>query len=80
MTVELDEPISVGAVFSPGGMRPLWFSRGGRQVRVSEVALFWKTREGNACIHHFSVTDGKGVYEIRYNTATLLWRVMYADE
>lgn len=79
MQVELDEPISVGAVFSQGGIRPVWFSRNRRQVRISEIALTWKTREGNTSILHFSVTDGKGVYEIRYNTATLLWRVIYAD-
>lgn len=79
MQVELDEPISVGAVFSQGGIRPVWFARGRRQVRINEIALTWKTREGNTCILHFSVTDGNGVYEIRYNTETLLWRVIYAD-
>jgi hypothetical protein len=79
MQVELDEPISVGAVFSQSGLRPVWFSRSGRQVRIREIALTWKTREGNAWIHHFSVTDGKGLFEIRYNASTLLWRVMYAE-
>lgn len=80
MPVELDEPISVGAVFSRGELRPVWFSRGGKQVRISEIALTWKTREGNTGILHFSVTDGNGVYEIRYNTATLFWRVIHADD
>jgi hypothetical protein len=79
MLVELDEPISVGAVFSNGEIRPVWFARGRRYIRIDEVALTWKTREGNACIHHFSVTDGKGLYEIRFNTATMLWRVIHAD-
>jgi hypothetical protein len=79
MLVVLDEPISVGAVFSRGEIRPIWFSRGKRQFRINEIALTWKTREGNTCIHHFSVTDGHGVYEIRYNSATLLWRIVNAD-
>jgi hypothetical protein len=79
MPVELDEPISVGAVFSHGEIRPVWFARGRRQVRINEIDLTWKTREGIACIHHFSVTDGKGMYEIVLNTATMLWRVINAD-
>jgi hypothetical protein len=79
MLVELDEPISVGAVFSRGEIKPVWFSRGRRQFRVNEIAFTWKTREGTACVQHFSVTDGNGVYELQYNMATFVWRIMNAD-
>ncbi len=79
MKIELDEPISVGAVFSRGVIRPVWFIRGRRQSRISEIALTWKTRQGDTCVHHFSVTDGSGVYELQYNTATFVWRIMNAD-
>jgi hypothetical protein len=75
MTVEIDEPITVGAVFSRGAVRPVWFVRQGRQVRIREVAFTWKTREGSAAILHFSVSDGGGLYEICYNTATFAWRL-----
>lgn len=79
MTVELNEPIEVAAVFSRGGIRPVWFSWNGRQVRVSETTFFWRTREGSAAILHFSVTDGQGLYEICYNAETLGWRLLNSE-
>jgi len=79
MLLDLDEPISVGAVFSRGLVRPVWFSRGKRQFRNNEIAYTWKSREGNACIHHFSVTDGNGVYMLQFNTASLVWRIVNAE-
>jgi hypothetical protein len=75
MTVSLNESVSVGAVFSRGTLKPVWFSRKGKQIRIEEVALVWKTREGSTPILHFSVTDGQGLYELRYNTGTLSWRL-----
>jgi hypothetical protein len=79
MTVELNEPIEVGAVFSRGGIRPVWFSRNNRQVRVRETTFTWKTREGRAVILHFSVTDGQGLYEICYNAENHVWRLTKAE-
>ena len=75
MPTEIDEPVKVGAVFSRGEIRPVWFSWNGRQVRIRETAFVWKTREGSAAILHFSVTDGQGVYELRYNKESMGWRV-----
>lgn len=79
MPVEMDEQIKVGAVFARGEVRPVWFSWNGRQVRVRETAFTWKTREGSATILHFSVTDGQGLYEIRYNKETMGWRIANAE-
>ena len=75
MATELDETVTVAAVFSPGTIRPVWFTRQGRQVRIREVAFTWKTREGSTPILHFSVSDGQGVFELRYNTGTYAWRL-----
>lgn len=75
MATEFDEAVTVGAVFSPGSIRPVWFTRQGRQVRIRELALTWKTREGSTYIFHFSVSDGQGVYELTYNTGTHAWRL-----
>lgn len=80
MPVEINIPIKVGAVFSRGEIRPVWFSWNGRQVRVSETTFTWRTREGSAAILHFSVTDGQGLYEICYNDETLGWRLLNAGE
>jgi len=79
MPVELNTSIKVAAVFSGGEIRPVWFSRNGRQVRVRETAFTWKTREGRATILHFSVTDGQGLYEICYNMETLGWKILSAE-
>jgi hypothetical protein len=75
MATELDEVVTVGAVFAPGVIKPVWFARKGKQVRIREIALTWKTREGNTPILHFSVSDGQGVFELRYNTGTFAWRL-----
>jgi hypothetical protein len=75
MSVERNELISVCAEFSGGAVKPVWFSLNGRRIRVEEIALIWKTREGSTPILHFSVTDGQGLYEIRYNTGTFSWRL-----
>lgn len=75
MTTELNETVVVGAVFSAGTLRPVWFARRGRQVRIREVAFTWKTREGSIPILHFSVSDGQGLFELRYNTGTQAWRL-----
>lgn len=79
MLTEFDEPIKVGAVFFRGEIRPVWFSWNGRQVRVRETTFVWKTREGSASILHFSVTDGQGLYELRYNKDSMGWRIGSAE-
>ncbi len=75
MTVERNEPITVCAEFSGGVVKPVWFSLQGRRIRIDEIALIWKTREGSTVILHFSVTDGQGLYELRYNSGTFSWRL-----
>jgi hypothetical protein len=79
MAVEIDEPIKVGAVFSRGEVRPVWFSWKGRQVKIKETAFTWKSREGSAVILHFSVTDGQGLYEVCYNMESLGWKIRSAE-
>mgnify|MGYP000453628956 CR=1 FL=1 len=79
MPVEIDEPVKVGAVFSRGEVRPVWFFRSGRQIRIREITFTWKTWEGSATVLHFSVTDGQRLYELRFNIGTLGWRIMNAE-
>jgi len=79
MATEVNEPITVGAVFSRGTVKPVWFSWHGRQIRVREIAFSWNTREGRATALHFSVTDGQGLYEITYNTLSCAWVLMNSE-
>ncbi len=76
MVAEIDDPITVGVVFSRAEVRPVWFSWHGRQIRIRENAYSWKTREGSSVVLHFSVTDGQGIYEIRYNKETMDWKLV----
>ena len=76
MVSEMDDPITVGAVFSRAELKPVWFSWHGRQIRIRETAYSWKKREGNTVILHFSVTDGRGVYELKYNKDSMVWRIV----
>jgi len=80
MAIELDETIKVGAVFSKGAIRPVWFSWKGRQVRIRETTFIWTTFKGSSTIHHFSVSDGKRLYEICFQSDSLHWRLARAEE
>jgi hypothetical protein len=80
MSIIIDEPIRVGAVFSRGTIRPIWFVWNGRQMRVKETTFIWTTSEGSATVLHFSVTDGKGLYEICFQSDSLQWRLARAEE
>lgn len=79
MTVTLDEPIRVAAIFADRMVHPVWFSRDGRQVRIRKIAYTWKTQVGRAEVLHFSVSDGQGLYEICYNRETMAWRLEKAE-
>jgi len=79
MSVDINEPINVGAVFSGGRIRPIWFVWKGRQVRIHTIAFTWRTRAGSAGILHFSVSDGQGLYEICYNAESFNWRLAKAE-
>jgi hypothetical protein len=93
MITEIDEPIKVGAVFgadctSPtksfwrvGGkkIKPVWFAWKGKQYRIKEVTYTWTNKEGRALVHYFSVTDGQNLYEISYNTETMVWKLIAVE-
>jgi hypothetical protein len=79
MSIVIDQPVKVGAVFSRGTIRPVWFTWNGRQVRIKETTFIWTTFEGSSTIHHFSVTDGKGLYELCYNADASLWKLAHSE-
>ncbi|MGE5172904.1 MAG: hypothetical protein ACM3MD_03650 [Betaproteobacteria bacterium] len=80
MATDINESISVAVIFSRGMVKPVWFSWHGRRIRIQEISFTWKTREGSAPIFHFSVSDGQGLYELRYNTVNFLWRLAAVAE
>lgn len=70
----IGENINVLASFT-GGIRPVKFKWSGRLITVREVTYAWKSREGQARVHHFSVTDGASLYELSFNAQSLVWKL-----
>jgi hypothetical protein len=79
MATKIDEPITVGAVFRQGGVRPAWFIWRGRRYEVREVTMSWATAEGRERIRHVSVTDGASEFELALNQERLTWRLVAVD-
>ncbi|UCD85924.1 MAG: hypothetical protein JSU92_06960 [Deltaproteobacteria bacterium] len=81
MVTKVDEQIEVGAVF--GGRRkiiPRWFIWNGRQYRIKEITYTWSERQGRASIHYFSATDGINLFELYYNSESMLWFLSQLDD
>lgn len=80
MGLELKELITVGAVFSPGQVRPAWFMWRGRRYDVASVAYEWESKEGAARLRHFSVVSGANVYAIAYNPVDASWELRGVEQ
>ncbi|MBA4418615.1 MAG: hypothetical protein C0392_12020 [Syntrophus sp. (in: bacteria)] len=76
--MQVGQTISVLASFS-AGMKPLQFRWSGRIIKVKEITYTWKSREGQKDIFHFSVTDGDSLYELTFDTRSLLWRLEHIE-
>lgn len=74
--MHIQDTISVVALFGlPYKLKPIRFKWSERTFEVREVTYSWKTREGQVDIYHFSVTDGKSLYELSFNTSSLVWKL-----
>ena len=80
MGLDIRERVVVAAVFSDGGMRPVWFLWHGRKYPVSEVTYTWESREGLARLRHFSVSSGPNVYALAYNPVDTAWELRGVEE
>ena len=70
------ETISVIASFGQFyKIKPVRFNWSGKLFEIKEITYTWKTKEGKKNIHHFSVTDGRTLYELTFDTNSLLWRL-----
>ncbi len=68
--------VKVVATFDPAyKIRPVKFRWSGRLIKVSEITYTWRSREGIKDIYHFAITDGCALYELTYDSQTLLWRL-----
>jgi len=77
--VDIDEPVGVVASFYQGRIRPLSFRWEERLIRIRRVTYEWSRRDGLRMIYFFSVTDGKTLYNLVYETDTLTWRLQAVE-
>jgi hypothetical protein len=74
--MQIGETISVIVSFGlPYKIRPVKFKWTGKVFEVKEITYFWITKEGQSTIYHFSVSDGKTLYELSFDTTSLMWRL-----
>ena len=74
--MRIEEEITVLASFGmPYRIKPLSFTWSGRTIEVKEVTYTWKTKEGQNVLHHFSVTDGSTLFELTFDSVSLLWKI-----
>lgn len=72
----IKENISVIASFGlPYKIRPVRFRWNGKLFDIKEITYSWQTKEGQTKIYHFSITDGETLYELSFNTTSLLWSI-----
>lgn len=76
----IGERISVVAYFTPSyKLKPVRFIWGNRQFNIQEITYHWITKDGMSIRHHFSVTDGKTLYEIVFDIHSLVWLLEKVD-
>jgi hypothetical protein len=74
--MNIGENISVMASFGlPYKIRPVRFKWNKNLFEVKEITYTWQTKEGQNRIYHFSISDGKTLYELSFDTSSLLWRL-----
>jgi hypothetical protein len=74
--MRIEEDITVLASFGmPHRIKPISFTWSGRTIEVKEVTYTWKTKEGQNVLHHFSVTDGSTLFELTFDSVSLLWKI-----
>jgi hypothetical protein len=74
--VYVGETISVIASFSQSHrIKPVRFNWSGKLFEIKEITYTWNTKEGKKNIYHFSVTDGRSLYELIFDADSLIWRL-----
>jgi len=69
----IGQRVKVGAVFENELISPKWFKWMDKKYDIKSISMRWKSFAGNAVLTHFSVTDGKNLYELSFNQKSLEW-------
>jgi hypothetical protein len=72
----IGEKVPVMAVFGGScGLKPFKFKWLERIITVTDITYSWVDMKGKSKIYHFSVTDGRVLYELSFNTTSLTWNL-----
>lgn len=75
MYKDIDQPVKVGVKFSSGKVKPVWFFWRERKHEIDEVNLYHRSFEGEAPLHHFSVSVGDDVFQLTFDGKKLKWKL-----
>jgi hypothetical protein len=75
MHEQLDEPIDVMVSFAGTKVKPTVFLRQGRQYHIDKVNMVYTSKEEGTKVYYFSVSNSSHYFKLRFNPATLLWRL-----
>lgn len=69
------QAIEVIAQFTPGKIKPLYFSLNNQRYEIKRINYFWKDYQGREKLYCFSVTDGTNSFQMYFGNRSLSWRL-----
>lgn len=80
MLQRIREHIRVAVIHGPGNrLRPVWFDWKQHKHEIREITYHWQHSAGKELLLHYSVSDGRALYELVYNTTKLVWMLESID-
>ncbi len=78
MAEEINESISVAlwSNHTTNKILPYSLYWQGRRYHITKVGFHHTVHEGRVLTHIFSVTDGTTFFKLRFDTETLLWKLL----
>jgi len=68
----INESVSVNLV----NKQPSCLVWHGRRYTIAKIGLHYTEHEGQVLTHIFSVTDNTTYFKLKFNTETLLWKLL----
>jgi hypothetical protein len=72
---ELNEKITVAALFKGNKILPRYFTWHNRTYRIKQITYSWQERVGQDLLNVFSVNTNRGLYQISLSQKMLSWKL-----
>lgn len=78
MAESIDEQVSVNLLSNhiKGIASPSSLYWHGRRYTLSQIGFHHTVREGRVLFHIFSMTDGTTFFKLKFDTETLVWKLL----